>query len=94
MDTSMMNMDSTIAMPKDTAMNNIDMSKMDMPKMDMSKMNMGDQNEITLNYDMLWAAASKDYVVYEFQSVDTSYLHKINLLAARNLQPMIHPKLF
>lgn len=43
-----MNMDSAMTMPKDTSMNNMDMSKMDM-----GKMNMGDQNEVTLTYDML-----------------------------------------
>lgn len=57
MDTSMMNMDSTMVMPKDTAMNNMDMSQMDMPARPSGggTMNMGDQNEVTLNYDMLRA---------------------------------------
>ena len=43
-----MNMDSTMTMPHDTAMSNMDMSKMNMGNMEM-----GDQNEVTLTYDML-----------------------------------------
>lgn len=55
MNTSMMNMDSTMVMPKDTAMNNMDMSQMDMPARPSGggTMNMENQNEVTLNYDML-----------------------------------------
>ncbi|MBN8577897.1 MAG: multicopper oxidase domain-containing protein [Cytophagales bacterium] len=42
-----MNMDSTMTMPRDTAMSN----------MDMSKMIMGDQSEVTLTYNMLRSPA-------------------------------------
>lgn len=47
-----MNMDSTMTMPRDTAMGNMDMSKMSM-----SNVAMGDQGEVTLTYNMLRSPA-------------------------------------